>query len=49
MLVQSLEQSISIFEKCLSYDFNAVLLNDTLEDPSNTHIPTTWRSVVVDN
>lgn len=37
---------MSIYEKCLSYDFNAVMLNDTLDDQSSTYVPTTWRPVV---
>lgn len=44
--LKDLETSFSIFEKCLSYDFYAIMLNDTVDDPSSTYIPTTWRPVI---
>jgi hypothetical protein len=49
LLVTSLAKVLSILEKCISYDFTAIMLNDTLEDPTSTHIPSTWRPFVVDN
>ena len=43
---RNLQVSFSIYDKCLSYDFYAIMLNDTLDDPSSTYIPTTWRPMI---
>ena len=42
-LCDSLLQSLSILEKSLSYDFTAILLNETMDEPSQTNIPQSWR------
>jgi hypothetical protein len=41
-------ECLKIFEKCLSFDFNAILLNETLEDASCTNVPVTWRALLLD-
>ena len=46
LLCQSLLQSLTIFEKCLSYDFTSVLLNESLDEPQQTNIPASWRSLI---
>ena len=48
LLCDSLEQSLSILEKSLSFDFTAILLNETLDEPSSTNIPTAWRDNIED-
>ncbi len=42
MLCVSLLQLLSILEKCFAFDFSAILLNETLDDPACTNIPTAW-------
>lgn len=29
--------------KCLIFDYTSVLLNETLDEPSYTNVPNTWR------
>ena len=48
ILCESLLQALSILEKSLSFDFTAILLNETLDDPSSTNIPTAWRQYIED-
>lgn len=48
LLCESLLQALSILEKSLSFDFTAILLNETLDDPSSTNIPTAWRQYIED-
>lgn len=48
LLCESLLQSLSIQEKALSFDFTAILLNETLDEPSSTNIPTAWRDSIED-
>lgn len=42
ILCESLLQTLSIFEKCFAFDFTAILLNETLDEPACTNIPTSW-------
>jgi len=35
-------QALCILEKALSFDFTAILLNETLDDPVTTNVPTCW-------
>ena len=42
ILCESLFHTLSILEKCFSFDFSAILLNETLDDPACTNIPTAW-------
>ena len=46
---ENLFQTLSIYEKCLSFDFTAILLNETLDDPTSTNVPTSWRPIITDN
>jgi hypothetical protein len=32
----------------LNFDFIAILLNETLEEPSQTNLPASWASIVED-
>ena len=41
-LTESLLQALTILERALSFDFNAILLNETLDDPITTNIPSSW-------
>ena len=41
-LTESLMQALSILEKALSFDFTAILLNETLDDPVSTNVPSSW-------
>ena len=46
MMTESLLQALSILERALSFDFTAILLNETLEDPVTTNIPTSWGEFI---
>lgn len=39
--------TLSILEKCFAFDFAAILLNETLDDPACTNIPTSWNPYVM--
>jgi hypothetical protein len=30
-------------ERSLAFDFSAIMLNETLDDPMSTNVPTAWR------
>lgn len=47
MQSESLMQSLCILERSLSFDFNAVLLNETLDDPITTNIPSSWAPYII--
>jgi len=49
LICESLLLCMSIYERCLSFDFNAILLNESLDDPSSTNIPQAWRPLIVEN
>lgn len=42
MISESLLQSLAILERALCFDFSAILLNETLDDPVTTNIPSSW-------
>lgn len=44
--LESLQICLETYEKCLTFDFVAVLLNETLEEPSSTTLPTAWAKEV---
>lgn len=46
MLCSCLVQTLEIYEKALSFDFTAILLNETLDDPSSTNLPSSWKEFV---
>lgn len=48
LLNESIYQTLSIYEKCLSFDFTAILLNETLDDPTSTNVPTSWRPIITE-
>ena len=48
MMTESLLQALCILERALSFDFTAILLNETLDDPITTNIPTSWAPFIVD-
>lgn len=49
LLEESIYQTLSIYEKCLSFDFTAILLNETLDDPTSTNVPTSWRPIITES
>ena len=44
--LKSLELCLKTYEKCLNFDFVAVLLNETLDEPSSTCLPSSWADQV---
>ena len=46
LMIETLLQALSVLEKCLNYDWTAVLCNETLDEPGQTNLPLTWRDVV---
>ena len=34
------------YNKCLTFDFIAILLNETLDEPSQTNLPSSWTKHV---
>ena len=48
LVCESLQLTLAIMEKCLSYDFSAVLLNDTMDEPMSTNIPSNFRPMIED-
>ena len=46
MMTESLLQALSIFERCLSFDFSAILLNETMVDPININLPKNWAPLI---
>ena len=46
IVTESLMQALCVFERALSFDFTAILLNETLDDPVTTNIPTCWGPIV---
>ena len=46
LLTESLMQALCILERALSFDFTAILLNETLDDPITTNIPSSWAPFV---
>mmetsp|Transcript_1415 Transcript_1415/g.1924 ORF Transcript_1415/g.1924 Transcript_1415/m.1924 type:complete len:87 (+) Transcript_1415:292-552(+) len=46
ILTESLLQSLCILERALCFDFTAILLNETLDDPVTTNIPSSWAPFV---
>ena len=46
--MDSLEICLDTYHKCLTFDFVAVLLNETLDEPSNTTLPSSWAPLIED-
>lgn len=42
VLLEQLQTSLEIYHKCLTFDFVAILLNETLDEPSQTNLPSAW-------
>ena len=34
-------------ERALSFDFSAILLNETMDDPVTTNVPSSWANFIV--
>jgi hypothetical protein len=45
-VLQGLLQSLIMQERSLAFDFSAIMLNETLDDPMSTNIPISWRPIV---
>ena len=41
-LLRITQVAMEIYSKCLNFDFIAILLNETLEEPSQTSLPPAW-------
>ena len=48
MTLQSLQVCLETYQKCLTFDFIAVLLNETLDEPSQTNLPASWGPNIED-
>jgi hypothetical protein len=46
LTLDSLEVCLETYNKCLTFDFIAILLNETLDEPSQTNLPTSWSKLV---
>lgn len=46
MMTDTLLLSLSVLERSLAFDFSAILLNETLDDPVTTNIPTSWAPFI---
>eukprot|EP00347_Sterkiella_histriomuscorum_P000570 403375338 len=46
VLAECLKTNLEILHKCLIFDYTSVLLNETLDEPSNTNIPNAWREFI---
>lgn len=45
-MVENLLQALSVLEKCLNYDYSAILCNETLDEPGQTNLPHTFRDII---
>ena len=48
MTIDSLIVCFETYQKCLTFDFIAILVNETLDEPMQTTLPSEWR-VFVEN
>jgi len=48
LISETLEVCLDTYLKCLQFDFIAVLLNETLDEPSQTNLPAAWEKEVED-
>ena len=46
VILDSLEVCLETYHKCLTFDFIAVLLNETLDEPSQINLPSSWTTYV---
>ena len=37
---------LETYLKCLQFDFIAILLNETLDEPTQTNLPAAWESYI---
>lgn len=44
--VECLLLALSIQDKCLGFDFSAILMNETLDEPTHTNLPSSWAPFV---
>ena len=45
-MVENLLQALTVLEKCLNYDWSAILCNETLEEPGQTNVPISWSQTI---
>lgn len=45
-MVENLLQSLIVLEKCLNYDWSAILCNETLEEYGQTNVPLSWSPIL---
>jgi hypothetical protein len=43
---ESLEVCLDTYLKCLQFDFIAILLNETLDEPTQTNLPAAWECYI---
>ena len=48
MTIDSLQVCFETYQKCLTFDFIAVLMNETLDEPQQTTLPSEWKVFVED-
>lgn len=48
IVFELLEASLRIYLTCLRYDFLAILLNETLDEPTQTNLPLSWAPQIQD-
>lgn len=46
LTAESLEVCLETYLKCLQFDFIAILLNETLDEPTQTNLPAAWESYI---
>lgn len=46
MIVECLKTNLEIFHKSMIFDYTSVLLNETLDEPSSTNVPNSWREFI---
>ncbi|CDW76789.1 importin-n-terminal domain-containing protein [Stylonychia lemnae] len=46
VLAECLKTNLEICHKCLIFDYTSVLLNETLDEPTNTNVPNSWREFI---
>lgn len=46
IIPEILEKSLSLTLKCLTFEFQGILLDETLEDPVSTQVPFSWRAII---
>jgi hypothetical protein len=46
VIIDSLAICLETYLKCMQFDFVAILLNETLDEPSQTNVPAAWVPLI---